>query len=132
MTSPFNTHGSLSWHELTSTNPEEAIKFYSKVFGWSFSTLDLPHGRYYLIENHGANIGGITESLTPEMPSTWTGYITVEDVDEVAINARALGGELIYGPEDIPRIGRFCWIKDPTGAIIAAISYSPISKTEEG
>ncbi|QSX35079.1 VOC family protein [Shewanella avicenniae] len=131
MVSPFNTHGSLSWHELTCTNPAEAIRFYSKVFGWNFSTLELPHGHYYLIENEGVNIGGITESLTPEMPSTWTGYITVNDVDEVAINAKSLGGEIIYGPEDIPKIGRFCWIKDPTGAVIAAISYSTVAMADD-
>lgn len=123
MTSPFRTHGSMSWQELGTSEPQVAMRFYQKVFGWNYSTLKLPHGDYHLIENQGVNIGGISENLCPTLPNNWTGYVTVDDVDHTAIMARELGGEIIYGPEDIPQVGRFCWIKDPTGAIIAAISY---------
>ncbi|RTR36569.1 VOC family protein [Shewanella canadensis] len=123
MGSPFTTPGALSWHELTSNHCEDSITFYGEVFGWEFKTMHLGHGPYHIIENQGVAIGGITPNPCPKQTSHWTGYITVEDVDSVAIKAKSLGGELLYGPEDIPRVGRFCWIKDPQGAIIAAISY---------
>ncbi|WP_076415384.1 VOC family protein [Shewanella sp. UCD-KL12] len=123
MGSPFTTPGALSWHELTSNNCQAAMQFYGEIFGWTFKTMDMPQGPYYIIENQGAHIGGIAPNPCPKLPSHWTGYITVSDVDDVAIKAKTMGGELLYGPEDIPKVGRFCWIKDPEGAIIAAISY---------
>ncbi|QYK07745.1 VOC family protein [Shewanella mangrovisoli] len=123
MDSAFNTAGALGWHELTTHDTEEAMRFYGEVFGWQFRTVKMPHGQYHLIENQGVGIGGITDNLIPALPSRWTGYVTVADVDLVAINAKKLGGDILFGPEDIPKVGRFCWIKDPQGAIIAAISY---------
>lgn len=124
MDSAFNTAGALSWHELTTINTKEAMLFYGEIFDWQFRTVRTPHGKYHIIENQGSSIGGITENLIPAFPSHWTGYITVADVDLVAINAKKLGGDILFGPEDIPGVGRFCWIKDPQGAIIAAISYT--------
>lgn len=124
MTSAFTTNGAVSWHELSSNDPHASIAFYTKVFNWSFKTLSLPHGPYYVIESDGQGIGGICDNIQPNTPSHWTGYVTVNCVDDVAIKAKELGGELLYGPEDIPQIGRFCWIKDPQGAIIAAITYN--------
>lgn len=123
MGSPFHTPGALSWHELTSNDCNDSMTFYGEVFGWTFKAVDMPQGPYFIIENQGQRIGGITPNPCPTLPSHWTGYITVADVDEAAIKAKTLGGELLYGPEDIPNVGRFCWIKDPAGAIIAAICY---------
>ena len=123
MDSAFNTAGALGWHELTTHDTEEAMRFYGEVLGWQFRTVKMPHGQYHLIENQGVGIGSNTKNLIPALPSHWTGYVTVADVDLVAINAKKLGGDILFGPEDIPKVGRFCWIKDPQGAIIAAISY---------
>ncbi len=123
MASNFTRHGALSWHELTSNDVEASMTFYSEVFGWRFRTIDIDEGPYQIIENQGQSIGGIMESPAPAMPSNWTGYITVSNVDTVIKAVERMGGCILFGPEDIPDIGRFCWIKDPQGAIIAAISY---------
>ena len=128
MGSPFKTTGTLSWHELTSNNCKDSMGFYGEIFGSTFKKMDMPQGPYYIIENQGTSIGGIAPNPSPNLPSHWTGYITVTDVDEVAIKAKTLGGDLLYGPEDIPNIGRFCWIQDPAGAIIAAITYQKVDK----
>ncbi|GIU05625.1 glyoxalase [Shewanella sp. c952] len=115
--------GSLSWHELTASSSKEAMAFYSQVFGWKFKTIVVAHAPYHIIINDGIDIGGIAQSPAPAMPSNWTGYITVENVDAIAEKAHELGATILFGPEDIVGIGRFCWLKDPQGAIIAAISY---------
>lgn len=123
MSSTFSTHGALSWHELSTSDTEQAMTFYHQVFGWQFKTVQFPQGPYYIIENKGTSIGGISNNPCPTLPSHWTGYVTVDDIDKVALTAKALGGQILYGPEDIADIGRFCWFKDPQGAVIAAISY---------
>lgn len=73
MDSAFNTAGALGWHELTTHDTEEAMRFYGEVFGWQFRTVKMPHGQYHLIENQGVGIGGITDNLIPALPSHWTG-----------------------------------------------------------
>ncbi|MCL1059151.1 VOC family protein [Shewanella gelidimarina] len=123
-----NSSGSLSWHELTASSSEEAMVFYSQVFGWQFKTIVVADAPYHIIINNGVDIGGIAQSPAPAMPSNWTGYITVKNVDEVADKAHELGANILFGPEDIIGIGRFCWLKDPQGAIIAAISYIDADK----
>ncbi|WP_417348799.1 VOC family protein [Ferrimonas sp.] len=123
MSSPFETHGAHSWQELSTSDPAGAMAFYGPLFGWTFKEQQMEMGAYHIIENGGAGVGGIMQTPEPGMPAAWTGYVTVTDVDALAAKATELGGELLYGPQDIPEVGRFCWIKDPQGAVIAAISY---------
>jgi hypothetical protein len=51
-------------------------------------------------------------------------YVTVNDVDEVARKVEELGGRLLVQPREIPKVGRFCVLQDPQGAVLAAIQYS--------
>jgi hypothetical protein len=53
----------------------------------------------------------------------WGAYVTVADVDATAKTAEKLGGKLLMPPTDIPKVGRFCVIQDPQGAVINAITY---------
>ncbi|TKB48831.1 VOC family protein [Ferrimonas sediminicola] len=124
MSSPFETHGAHSWQELSTSDPAAAMVFYGPLFGWTFTEKQMEMASYHIIENGGVGVGGIMQAPEPGMPAVWTGYVTVTDVDAVAAKAVELGGELLYGPQDIPEVGRFCWIRDPQGAVIAAISYA--------
>ena len=58
-----------------------------------------------------------------EVPSHWMAYITVNDVDAVVKKVPELGGEVMHGPMDIPQVGRFCIIKDPTGAVVSLMEF---------
>ena len=49
----------------------------------------------------------------------WLTYIHVKDVDGLTRNARELGAKTLVEPMDIPTIGRFSVIADPTGAAVA-------------
>ncbi len=60
---------------------------------------------------------------TGEMPPAWGIYLTVDNVDETAKKAKALGGKVLIEPRDIPEVGRFCVLQDPQGAWFSAISY---------
>ena len=35
----------------------------------------------------------------------------------------ALGAKTLVPPTDIPKVGRYCMLQDPLGAVIAAITY---------
>jgi predicted enzyme related to lactoylglutathione lyase len=58
--------------------------------------------------------------MPPAVPhSHWLTYIAVKNVDESTRNARELGAKVMVEPQDIPNIGRFSAIDDPTGAGVA-------------
>jgi hypothetical protein len=57
------------------------------------------------------------------MPPVWSIYITVDDVDATAQKTQELGGRVLMPPMDIPKVGRFCVIQDPQGAVICPIQY---------
>jgi len=65
------------------------------------------------------------ETAEQNIPPHWGAYITVDNADESARKCTELGGEVVYGPADIPKIGRFAVIRDPQGAFVQIITYFP-------
>ncbi len=59
-----------------------------------------------------------------DTPSHWMPYVAVEDVDGAARRVWELGGKVCVPPTDIPGVGRFCLINDPTGATLSLITLS--------
>lgn len=116
--------GSLCWNEIYSTDVERAGKFYIDVFGWKTEGVDMgPMGTYTLFKRPGTdvNVGGMM-AMPPTMkgvPSHWMPYFAVADCDASTKKATELGGKTMVPPMDIPNIGRFSIVVDPTGAALA-------------
>jgi predicted enzyme related to lactoylglutathione lyase len=77
-------------------------------------------GTYRIPKSGERQRAGITK-FPPGAPPhpAWLEYIAVKDVDGSTRNARELGAKTLMEPTDIPNIGRFSVIADPTGAAIA-------------
>ena len=120
--------GRPSWFELMSTDRTKALAFYSSVLGWTTSDMDMgPMEVYTLLHNGDEDPIGGSMQLGAEfegMPSQWSLYFTVSDCDASAAKAQELGGQLCHGPMDVPGIGRFALMADPTGAMFAIIAYA--------
>lgn len=125
MSTVFETHGAFSWTELLTDDVAGARTFYGRLLGWKFEDMPMQDGAYTVISVEGQKIGGImrTPAEAKGMPPTWGSYITVDDVDARAAEAKKLGGETLVPPTDIPGVGRFCVIRDPQGATISLITY---------
>ncbi|MCF6229148.1 MAG: VOC family protein [Planctomycetes bacterium] len=112
--------GSISWPELATRDLDKAKDFYSKVIGWEYAEMDMgPMGMYNVIKVGEAMCGGMMGMNGPdwgEMPSHWSYYIYVEDVDATVEKAIAAGGEKVHDAFDAPEVGRICMLKDPSGA----------------
>jgi uncharacterized protein len=115
--------GSLCWVELQTTDTTAAKTFYTSLFGWK--TKDDPAYTEWI--NGGAHIGGMLKQPPEQegVPPSWVVYFAVDDCDAVARRVQDLGGELHYGPEDIPRVGRFAVVMDPQGAPFCVIKLEP-------
>jgi predicted enzyme related to lactoylglutathione lyase len=118
-------HGTICWNELASKDVEAAKTFYTKLLGWKLTGSEAAGMNYTEIVVGDKHIGGMYQ-LTDECggadaPSHWMSYVAVDDVDASAKRAEELGGKVRVPPMDIPNVGRFCVISDPTGAAISLI-----------
>ncbi len=128
-------HGTFSWADNTSTNPEKAKAFYMDLFGWG--KIEIPIGEnmtYTMFQLQGEHAAALS-GMMPEMqqmgiPSHWTNYVSVDDVDALAEVVTANGGTIIYGPMDIFDSGRMLHIQDPTGAQLGL--WQPINHIGAG
>ncbi len=112
------------WQELVTPDQQASGAFFSQLFGWSLKEVDAgKFGIYTLFQKEGRDIAGMMSPTadTPGEGSYWHSYIEVDDIDNDARQATALGGTVLVAPHDVPDIGRVCAISDPTGAIIHLI-----------
>ncbi|HWT01306.1 MAG TPA: VOC family protein [Pyrinomonadaceae bacterium] len=118
-------HGMICWTELASKDLEAAKKFYGELLGWKLEGSQSAGMNYTEIVVGDKHVGGmfqITEECGGgDMPSHWSTYVAVDDVDAAAKRTVELGGKVVMEPMDIPNVGRFCVINDPTGATISLI-----------
>lgn len=126
MDDQYKRHGAFSWCELMTGDVAAAKSFYSKLFGWTTQDMPMEGMTYTVVSAGGKEVGGMMKT-PPEaggMPPAWGAYVTVDDVDATARKARELGGKVLVEPQDIPKVGRFCVLQDPQGAVISAITYT--------
>ena len=125
-----NDDGAFGWNELGTRDVASSRDFYGAVFDWSVEDQDMgPMGTYHLWKGGDDLRGGmmdITGRVPDEVPSHWMVYFTVPDADAAVETAKANGGEVSFGPADIPDTGRFAIIQDPQGAV-----FSVMAPTEE-
>lgn len=115
--------GSFYWNELATSDDLGAMAFYEKVAGFTYSAMDMgPFGTYRIAKAGGADRGGMMKSPDPKAPSMWLPYVRVEDCDGATARAKKLGAKVIAEPSDVPNVGRFSILEDPSGALIAIIT----------
>jgi hypothetical protein len=119
-------HGDFCWNELASTDAGAAKKFYTELFGWKLKESQAAGVAYTEIIAGGREVGGIYQMSAEQgnKPSNWMAYVAVDDVDAAAKRVGELGGKVVMPPTDIPNVGRFCIINDPTGATLSLIKLS--------
>ena len=115
--------GIFSWNDLGTTDAEGAKQFYTQLFGWSAIDIPLPMGGVYtMLQLNGLDVAGLgqlqPDQIAQGMPSSWTCYINVDDVDEMSQKSADAGANIIAPPFDVMEQGRMAIIQDPTGAIV--------------
>lgn len=117
--------GTFCWTELMTRDVGAAKEFYGELLGWKFRDDMMTGGRPYTMispPDGKETVGGMMVMDGPQfegIPSHWLAYIAVDDIDAKAQRCGELGGQVHVPPMDIPNIGRFCVIQDPTGAVVA-------------
>ncbi|MDP9001598.1 MAG: VOC family protein [Myxococcota bacterium] len=118
--------GTFCWEELSTNDPQAAAKFYSAAFGYTVEEVPMgATGTYRILKRGDRQTAGITKTMPGAPPHPhWLSYLAVKNVDESTKNAKELGAQVHVPPTDIPKIGRFGVVGDPTGAAIALFTGS--------
>ncbi len=118
--------GRITWHELTTSDHRGAFDFYAALFGWE-NTGDMDMGdagnyRTYGLpgQTPGQMLGGMFDLMPGvSMPPYWMLYISVPDVSAALERVRALGGQVLNGPMEVPGGDVVAQCLDPQGAAFA-------------
>ncbi|MGO7182511.1 VOC family protein [Rhizobium brockwellii] len=120
----FDAPGNIGWHELYAGNGEQALAFYSKLFGWTkHSDFDMgPMGVYYLFAHNGRQIGGMmTKPENMPMPF-WCYYFIVPTLDAAIERVTSGGGKVVNGPMEVPGGSWIIQATDPQGAFFCLVA----------
>ncbi len=104
--------------ELASTDVAKSKTFYSTLFDWKISDMDMGGGMIYSTFKpaDGSPGGGMMQHQVPGAPSAWLAYVLVDDIDAATKKAASLGANVMRDVTEIPNVGWFSIITDPTGA----------------
>lgn len=119
--------GRFLWYELHTTDPGGGIGFYGDAIGWDTQEWEGGEQPYTMFTAGEQPVAGVME-LTKEAreqgaPPHWLAYIGTRNVDAACARAEELGGRRLWGPLDVPGIGRMAGLADPQGATFAV--YAP-------
>ncbi len=107
--------------ELNTTDPAKAKEFYGSLFDWKLEDMPMGGGDVYTLIGVGeeGTGGGIMRHPVPGAPSMWLAYVNVDDVEASTKKAQSLGATVVRDKTEVPQMGWFSIITDPTGALIA-------------
>ena len=117
-------HGTFCWNELMTRDVGVATQFYTGLLGWEAVDSGMPGMAYTILKAGDKSAGGLMampKDIPEQVPSHWMAYIAVADIDAAVEKIPQLGGTVIHGPQDVPGVGRFAVIQDPTGAVVSLL-----------
>jgi uncharacterized protein len=109
--------GSLWWLEVLSLDPENAVQFYGRLFGWQArTTAFVPFDSYIVLERDGQQEGGVLPMDADwDVRPRWNTIVAVSDADAACRDAASLGGCQHFA-HTVPSAGRIAGFSDTGGA----------------
>ncbi len=110
------------WIDTTQPDPEAAVTFYGRLFGWEFENLMPPGsgGAYFVGRIRGGDVAAVS-AVPAGAPATgtWNTYVWVDSADEAASKVAGTGGKVLTEPFDVMDAGRMAVFADPEGAVFS-------------
>jgi predicted enzyme related to lactoylglutathione lyase len=101
--------------ELNTDNVKKAKTFYTKLFGWQATDMEMPGGPYTMLQLQNPG-GAMMKKPMAEAPSAWVPYIAVDDVKKTVAAAEKNGGKAMQPYFEVPGMGEGAVLVDPSGA----------------
>jgi predicted enzyme related to lactoylglutathione lyase len=114
--------------EIPADNPERAIEFYQKVFGWNIIKWEGEFD-YWMVEAGEEDEPGINGAIYPRQEGAGVGVVIgVDSFDEFAQKIREKGGKMVIEKMTIPGIGITGSFQDTEGNMLSIIEPEPMDK----
>jgi predicted enzyme related to lactoylglutathione lyase len=120
--------------EIHAGDPERAITFYEKLFGWSFQKWEGPMP-YWLIITGPNDEPGINGGLVPRRGEidgqaviAYVCTVDVDSLDSSIATAEGNGGSIALPKIPVPGVGWLAYCKDTEGNIFGMMQADPEAK----
>ena len=122
--------------EIHAADTQRAIKFYTQLFGWTFTKWDSPM-EYWLVKTGEKGTPGIDGGLLPrrgDAPApmqpcnAFVCTVDVADVDATARRVAELGGTIVVPKMAIPTVGWLTYGHDTEGNIFGMMQMDANAK----
>lgn len=116
-----NAPGTARWHELHARDGQAAFDFYAGQFGWTRDqAMEMGEmGVYQLFAVNGEAAGAMWSDPEAAERPFWLYYFNVANIDAGKARVEAAGGQVEYGPQEVPGGGYIVHCRDPQGARFA-------------
>lgn len=126
--------GRFCWVDLAATDADAAKDFYGRLFGWASYEQSANGGSFTRLRLSDQDVGSIYqlghEHLDHGVPSHWTPYVRVDNVNDAARRVCSIGGRVIVRPFIVSGVARIALIVDSVGAQVGL--WEPIEANTEG
>jgi predicted enzyme related to lactoylglutathione lyase len=119
--------GKIVLLNLVTPDLAAAKTFYGGLFGWTFRDIPLGDTAFAQALLDGHPVAGLFQrpvKAGEHRQPAWLGFISTTDVDATTKLAVEHGAKLLFGPHDIPALGRDAVLADPQGAVFAVLASS--------
>ena len=122
--------GAPCWIDLTSSDPDRALDFYSSLLDWTADDPVAEFGGYRTLYRAGVPVGGLMVAQ-PDVPvrDVWSVYLATEDARKTVEAAQAEGGQVFVEPMPVGDLGVMAVLADPGGAPVGAWQAGTFSGT---
>ena len=116
--------------EIHAEEPERAVAFYQKLFGWQFTAWEGPMPYWIIKTGEGPGIdGGLLPrkgSVTPDAPMiAYVCTIEVTALEDQLAKVLSLGGAIALPKQPIPGVGWLAYAKDTEGNVFGLMQNDP-------
>ncbi len=122
--------------EIHAADPQRAIRFYTQLFGWTFTKWESPMD-YWLIKTGEKGTPGIDGGLLPRRGdppapmqpcNAFVCTVDVADVDAIAKRVGELGGTIVVPKMAIPTVGWLTYGNDTEGNVFGMMQMDAAAK----
>jgi uncharacterized protein len=117
-----NEVGRFCWLDLAAVDANRAKGFYGELFGWQAHEQAANDGNFFRISLADRDVGSMYQLSSAQskqgIPSHWTPYIRVDDLEGTAQRVAPFGGQVIVRPFTVTGIARIALIADSVGAFV--------------
>jgi predicted enzyme related to lactoylglutathione lyase len=114
--------------EIPMNDPDRAVAFYQKVFGWKIEKWAGPM-EYWMVKTGDEKEPGINGGMMKRgNVQTTTNTLGVESVDASVATVTKAGGKLIMPKTPIPGVGYFAYCEDTEGNLFGLMQADANAK----